>query len=121
MYTSSRLDFEPREFSFLQKRMLCVMQDEKFSCCRFSQDGSQAFLFVSITKGEAFFVLHCTGLIKKLVSALMCVPLICLCAGRRGYVGVWNMVDWSRIGAKKLSDDPITSLAVSRNGKWMGL
>jgi prolactin regulatory element-binding protein len=67
------------------------LKDEKFSCCRFSQDGSQAFLFVSITKG------------------------------RRGYVGVWNMVDWSRIGSKKLSDDPITSLAVSRNGKWMGL
>ncbi|KAG0578886.1 hypothetical protein M758_4G061700 [Ceratodon purpureus] len=66
-------------------------KDEKFGYCRFSRDGAQAFLFVSITKGE------------------------------RGYIGVWNMVDWSKLGSKMLADAPIASLDVSRDGKSLGL
>jgi len=41
--------------------------------------------------------------------------------GRRGYIGVWNMVDWSKIGSKKLANAPISCLAVSRDGKSLGL
>lgn len=66
-------------------------KDGKFGYCRFSRDGKQAFLFVSITKGK------------------------------RGYIGVWNMVDWTKIGTKKLADAPISSLAVSRDGKSLAL
>ncbi|KAG0630257.1 hypothetical protein M758_1G165500 [Ceratodon purpureus] len=66
-------------------------KDEKFGCCRFSRDAKQAFLFVSITKGK------------------------------RGYIGVWNMVDWSKVGAKKLANAPISSLAVARDGKSFAL
>lgn len=66
--------------------------DEKFGYCRFSRDGTQAFLFVSITKGSS-----------------------------SGYIGVWNMMDWSKLGLKKLADVPISSLSVSRDGKSLGL
>jgi prolactin regulatory element-binding protein len=31
---------------------LFLWQDERFGYCRFSRDGTQAFLFVSITKGK---------------------------------------------------------------------
>lgn len=31
------------------------------------------------------------------------------------------MMDWSRIGAKKLANAPISCLAVSRNGNSLGL
>ncbi|XP_024392589.1 SEC12-like protein 1 isoform X3 [Physcomitrium patens] len=66
-------------------------KDEKFGYCRFSRDGTQAFLFVSITRGK------------------------------RGYVGVWNMMDWSKLGLKKLADASISALAISRDGKSLGL
>jgi prolactin regulatory element-binding protein len=66
-------------------------KDEKFGYCRFSRDGAQAFLFVSVTNG------------------------------RRGYIGVWNMMSWSKIGSKKLTEAPITSLAVTRDGKSLCL
>jgi prolactin regulatory element-binding protein len=66
-------------------------QGEKFGYCRFSRNGTQAFLFVTYTKGK------------------------------KGCVGVWNMEDWSKVGYKKLADAPIASLAVSRDGKFLGL
>lgn len=31
------------------------------------------------------------------------------------------MEDWSKVGYKKLADAPIASLAVSRDGKFLGL
>ncbi|CAM6009198.1 unnamed protein product [Sphagnum balticum] len=67
-------------------------KEEKFSYCRFSRDGKLPFLFVSSTKSK-----------------------------KDGAVGVWDISDWSKVGYKKLSVFPISSLAVTRDGKYIGI
>jgi hypothetical protein len=48
--------------------------------------------------------------------------LTCIFAGKKGgAVGVWDLSDWSKVGYKKLSVFPISSLAVTRDGKYIGM
>jgi prolactin regulatory element-binding protein len=48
--------------------------------------------------------------------------LTCIFAGKKdGAVGVWDLSDWSKVGYKKLSVFPISSLAVTRDGKYIGI
>ncbi|KAL2613248.1 hypothetical protein R1flu_024940 [Riccia fluitans] len=64
---------------------------EKFGFCRFSRDGMKPFLFVTMTKDKS------------------------------GYVGVWDMATWKRLGSKKFQDEPITALATSHHGKRLAI
>jgi hypothetical protein len=41
--------------------------------------------------------------------------------GGKGFVGVWELGGWTKIGRKMLMKDAITSLAISYDGKWLGL
>ncbi|KAL3679783.1 hypothetical protein R1sor_022739 [Riccia sorocarpa] len=64
---------------------------EKFGFCRFSRDGMKPFLFVTITKDT------------------------------RGYIGVWDMATWKRLGTKKFQEEPITAFATSHHGKRLAI
>jgi hypothetical protein len=41
--------------------------------------------------------------------------------GGKGFIGVWELEGWTKIGRKMLMKDAITSLAVSYDGKWLAL
>lgn len=49
------------------------------------------------------------------------IPCFSLCTGKKGYIGVWNLSDWSKVGYKKFSDVPISAFAVTRDGKFLGM
>lgn len=66
--------------------------------------------------------MHLKLLIEDSYLDSMCVEAVLIFpAGKKGCVGVWNMEDWSKVGYKKLADAPIASLAVSWDGKFLGL
>ncbi|KAI5073312.1 hypothetical protein GOP47_0011325 [Adiantum capillus-veneris] len=64
---------------------------EVFGSCRFSRDGTKPFLFLTLSKGGV------------------------------GAIGVWVMDTWNKVGIKTFSKDPITSFAISDDGKWLAI
>lgn len=66
-------------------------QDEKIECCRFSRDGTKPFLFCTLVKGH-----------NVLTMAV-------------------DLSNWKRIGYKRFSAKPISTLAVSLDGKYLAL
>ncbi|KAK3145783.1 hypothetical protein QOZ80_3BG0257430 [Eleusine coracana subsp. coracana] len=65
--------------------------DEKIEYCRFSRDGRKPFLFCTLVKGHDFLTMA---------------------------LGISN---WKRIGYKRLSTKPISTLSVSLDGKYLAL
>ncbi|KAJ1293185.1 hypothetical protein BS78_01G048600 [Paspalum vaginatum] len=65
--------------------------DEKIECCRFSRDGTKPFLFCTLVKGH-----------NILTMAV-------------------DISNWKRIGYKRFSAKPISTLAVSLDGKYLAL
>ena len=41
--------------------------------------------------------------------------------GGKGFIGVWEIQSWNKIGTKMFSKDIVTSFAISHDGKWLGL
>ncbi|XP_024514903.1 SEC12-like protein 1 [Selaginella moellendorffii] len=64
---------------------------ESFGFCRFSRNGSHPFLFVAAFRDG------------------------------KGYVAVWEIAKWSRLGSKKFLDCEISALATSCDGKRLAL
>ncbi|CAN6297430.1 unnamed protein product [Urochloa humidicola] len=64
---------------------------EKIECCRFSRDGTKPFLFCTLVKGH-----------DVLTMAV-------------------DISNWKRIGYKKFSAKPISTLSVSLDGKYLAL
>ncbi|CAM6120152.1 unnamed protein product [Calypogeia fissa] len=64
---------------------------ERFGPARFSRNLKKAFLFVTINKD------------------------------RKGFVGVWDMTNWKRIGAKKFLEESIAALAIPSHGKRLAI
>ncbi|XP_062214305.1 SEC12-like protein 1 [Phragmites australis] len=65
--------------------------DEKIECCRFSRDGTKPFLFCTLVKGRDVLTM------------------------------VLDISNWKRIGYKRLSAKPISTLSVSLDGKYLAL
>ncbi|OEL22795.1 SEC12-like protein 1 [Dichanthelium oligosanthes] len=72
-------------------RNLTRSSDEKIECCRFSKDGTKPFLFCTLVKGH-----------NVLTMAV-------------------DISNWKRIGYKKFSAKPISTLSVSLDGKYLAL
>jgi prolactin regulatory element-binding protein len=67
------------------------LKGERFGFSRFSRNGKKAFLFVTLSKAN------------------------------KGFVSVWDMTNWERIGAKKFVEEPITSFAITHHGRRLAL
>lgn len=64
---------------------------ERLSLSRFSRHEKRAFLFITLTKEK------------------------------KGFIGVWDMTSWKRIGAKRFIAEPITSCAISHHGRRLAI
>ncbi|KAL6638056.1 hypothetical protein ACP70R_025628 [Stipagrostis hirtigluma subsp. patula] len=65
--------------------------DENIECCRFSRDGTKPFLFCTLVKGNDVLTM------------------------------VLDISNWKRIGYKRLSTKPISTLSISLDGKYLAL
>lgn len=59
--------------------------------CRFSRDGTNPLLFVTVKEGE------------------------------KGCIAVWNTNTWRKVGIKKFQESPISAFAMSYDGKYLAI
>lgn len=68
---------------------LSIPEKGRLGLCRFSREESQPFLFATAVKGG------------------------------KGYIVVWDSITWKLLGVKRVSDDPISALAVSPDSQFL--
>ncbi|CAM6098985.1 unnamed protein product [Calypogeia fissa] len=59
--------------------------------CRFSRDGTKSILYITLREGG------------------------------KGLIGMWDTNSWEKVGAKKLSDVPISAFSISPDGKFLAI